>query len=1095
MTAAYRSVLATLLLAICWTSGFAPGAEPRFTPLVRLPAPRVIACATPWPGGVDAVEHILDDNAHTWYASHSKGLDTFIDFDFGKATHIAGFRHVDRRNRANVDAADLVFSNDPKFREVLKRIPVRHTGLPLGVTHAAFPPVAARYVRWQVTAFSQLAELGGVSIGFFTTAAAEPSPSQARMKLTAVQVLQGSKEKPVRPLRVELEYPYLEPVTAVLEVTGQAPRDVPLRFGGLKLDLPMPAAAEEKRIEAALKLGGKTLLSQSISVKPVRPWTIYLLPHSHVDVGYTHVQDEVLKRQWEHLELAMELARRTADRAPGERFKWNCEVLWAVDQYLAQATPQKRQALLDAVQKGWLHLDGTFSHQLTALCRPEELFEWMAPARRLSRQYGLTIESAMISDVPGYTWGIIPALAQSGIKYFSIGPNDGHRIGRTRRAWSDRPFYWKSPSGQDRVLCWMAGKGYSWFLSEPGLNAERFVEYVTELESENYPYDMVQVRYSIGADNGPPDPELPGFVTKFNAQHLVPKLKIATTSEMFREFDRRYGATVLEARGDFTPYWEDGAGSSARETALARNAAERLVQAETLWALLRPNEYPAQRFDQAWRNVLLYNEHTWGAHCSITKPDDPFTLAQWKIKQAFADNARSQSVELLETAAAKHRQETGPVSAVDVLNTASWTRSGLVELPREFSREMPRAGDVVQDSEGRTVASQRSTAGGLMFVARDVPPFAAKRFFLRPGKAVPSGQARAEGNRLSGKDLRLVIDEKSGAIGSLTFGEPAQELVRKTSGGGLNEYVYVPGRDPKDQQGSGPVAVRVEEPGPLVASLVVSGAAPGCRGLTREVRLIDGLDEVHIRNTVDKTPVRTKEGVYFRFALNMPEGEVRMDVPWAVVRPELDQLPGACKNYFTVGRWLDVSNRGRGLTLATVDAPLVQLGAVRTDVLPNPMDAACWLERLEPSQDVYSYVMNNYWETNYKADQEGRTEFRYALRPHRAYDPIAAQRFGIEQGQPLIAVPVAGDAPQKGPPLTIEPPCVMASMVRPVDGGKAWVLRLFNAGGEPAQARLTWHGPAPKRVTLSSPFEDEGAAVSGPISMPPLGIVTVKAVF
>ena len=66
-------------------------------------------------------------------------------------------------------------------------------------------------------------------------------------------------------------------------------------------------------------------------------------------------------------------------------------------------------------------------------------------------------------------------------------------------------------------------------------------------------------------------------------------------------------------RGDFTPYWEDGAGSSAHETAINRNAAERLVQAETLLAMLNPAKYPAEQFADAWRNVLLYDEHTWGA--------------------------------------------------------------------------------------------------------------------------------------------------------------------------------------------------------------------------------------------------------------------------------------------------------------------------------------------------------------------------------------------------------------------------------------------------------------------------------------------------
>ena len=47
------------------------------------------------------------------------------------------------------------------------------------------------------------------------------------------------------------------------------------------------------------------------------------------------------------------------------------------------------------------------------------------------------------------------------------------------------------------------------------------------------------------------------------------------------EFEQEYGAQIPEYRGDFTPYWEDGACSTARETAIAREASERLTQAQT----------------------------------------------------------------------------------------------------------------------------------------------------------------------------------------------------------------------------------------------------------------------------------------------------------------------------------------------------------------------------------------------------------------------------------------------------------------------------------------------------------------------------------
>ena len=49
--------------------------------------------------------------------------------------------------------------------------------------------------------------------------------------------------------------------------------------------------------------------------------------------------------------------------------------------------------------------------------------------------------------------------------------------------------------------------------------------------------------------------------------------------------------------------------------------------------------YPAERDQPVWRNCLLYDEHTWGAYCSINQPDSDFTKAQWKIKAQFAVDA------------------------------------------------------------------------------------------------------------------------------------------------------------------------------------------------------------------------------------------------------------------------------------------------------------------------------------------------------------------------------------------------------------------------------------------------------------------------
>ncbi len=57
-----------------------------------------------------------------------------------------------------------------------------------------------------------------------------------------------------------------------------------------------------------------------------------------------------------------------------------------------------------------------------------------------------------------------------------------------------------------------------------------------------------------------------------------------------------------------------------------------------------------------------------------------------------------------------------------------------------------------------------------------------------------------------------------------------------------------------------------------------------------------------------------KESLNFGFPFAVPGGQMRLEVPFGVVRPDQDQIPSACKNWFTVGRWADVANDRFGLT-------------------------------------------------------------------------------------------------------------------------------------------------------------------------------------
>jgi alpha-mannosidase len=513
--------------------------------------------------------------------------------------------------------------------------------------------------------------------------------------------------------------------------------------------------------------------------------------------------------------------------------------------------------------------------------------------------------------------------------------------------------------------------------------------------------------------------------------------------------------------------------------------------------MFAPAKYPRAEFDTAWGNAAMWSEHTWGAHNSVHQPDLPFVKTQWMHKQAFALDADKQSRKLLDDALAVRGTAPETIATLDVFNTSSWPRTDLVVLPKE----MKLAGDAVKGADGKALPSQRLATGELAFLISDVPPFAAKRVTFSAGATSADAKAKADGATLSSPSFTVKLDETTGNIASLRRAGIDADLADTkatvpTAGlpVALNSYFYLPGANVKGTQTTGAVKVTVKENGPLVASLLVESDAPGCNKLLREVRLVGGLDRVEIINTVDKKAVRAKEGVHFGFAFNVPDPVVRMNAPWAVVEPEKDQLPGACKNWFSVERWVDVSNAQYGVTWATADVPLVEMGGLTANLPATQPNPKAYMDKIAPSAMLFSWAMNNHWHTNYKADQDGPVMLRYAVRVHKGYDPIAAARFGVEATDPLIVAPVApNSAPIAGSRVTVDNPGVLITSLKPSEDGKAVMVRLFAASGKDERAKLTWSAPAPATVTVSDIREQAGEMTDGTINLPAWGVVTLRA--
>jgi len=893
-------------------------------------------------------------------------------------------------------------------------------------------------------------------------------------------------------------------------VFGHGPRQLEFFLPEVKKPTIVPFTLEiagKSHAEASSSSHNKVLINGKVELPPVRKMTIYILPHSHNDLGYTEIQTNVERKQMNNLLTGIDYARRTKDYPAGARFVWNLEGVYAADLFLHRMNDRQRQDFINAVKDGGVALNGMYVNTLTGLCRPEELLQLFHRGSEVAALTGTRVDAAMISDVPGYTWGTVTAMAQAGIKYFSAAPNNFDRIGDILQQWEDKPFYWVSPSGKEKVLVWIPYRGYALSHGMPQGLSKKFVDdYIAELNRKNFNYDISYIRWSGHGDNAVPDLTISDFVKEWNTAYTWPKFIISSTSTAFSAFEHQYGSQLPQEKGDWTGYWEDGAASSAFETAENRAASYRLSQAEALWAIKGADNYPIDKARDAWKNTILYSEHTWGADVSVTRPLSQKTMEQWIIKKSYATEADSLSLQLLDGALP---QGASIPNGIDIYNTNSWPRTDLILL----SREQSAAGDRITDATGNTIPSQRLSTGELAFVAKDIPPFAARRYFVgngaaKPGAANPASPTTpavaADNQSLNNGIIKVIIDPTTGAITSLRNKSIDNEFVDTGSSGGLNDYLFLNGNNLKDLQRNGPVTINVKEQGPVLAELKVESKAPGVEKLVRNIRLVNGFDYIEMTNILDKLPAELdphpgdyswanlhgKESLNFGFPFHVKEGTMRLDIPMAIMQPEKDQIPGSCKNWLEAGSWADVSNKDHGITWVTLDAPLVEVGGITATLLGGQSNPAVWRKHIEPTQKLYSWALNNHWETNYRAYQDGIITFRYALQPHKTYDPVASTKLATGLSQPLVVAEAAGDTPTT-PRLQLSNQQLIALVLKPSTDGKAWVLTLFNPSEQAQSTMLVWNTPI-GATHYSNTTEEPQAAINGPVNVSPQDLVTLR---
>lgn len=853
--------------------------------------------------------------------------------------------------------------------------------------------------------------------------------------------------------------------------------------------------------EAAVRTGK---LSASATVEPAKKWTIALIPHEHLDVGFTDYPAKVAELHSQSIDQAMDLIKKTPD------FRWTLDGSWVADQYLNGRSPEAREQFFEHVRDGNIVIPPEFANQHTGNASWEALARSLYGQHNLAREQNLPIaDAAQIVDVPAYTWVYASLLHDAGIKYFVAASNSWRAPVMLLGRWNEKsPFYWEGPDG-GRVLMWYSRAylqahtlfGGPWRMESIRDSLPVFLQAYTRPDYTA----STAIIFGTQLENTPLAREQSEIVASFSHEYAWPRFEFSTVHSAMHRIEHEWKGDFPVVRGDFGPYWEDGYGSDAAHTAIHRENQHRIATAEIMGAAVSsidPQVRPDKAMlDDAWRNELLYDEHTWTYVSATTQPEHHQTEDQIALKGSRATRARDDINESIQRGWAQLEALVKTKdNSVAVFNSLNWARSGLVEtdLPDGTTlvdsltgAEIPL--EIIRKGKGISLPGFGPGSVRVRFLAVAVPAVGYKLYTVRPIAKQRAASVDIRGNTIENQFYRITLDLSSGAIASVFDKQLGRELVDSSSPYKFGQYLYVTGGDSYPENslyrfGAGlkppPLTVHAASSGALISAAktpigivaTLGESAPNTPSIQTEILLPDSTKEILMTYHLHKDRVLTRESAYvvFPFAVTTPIFTYGSQAAW--VNPAKDELAGGSREWYLPTTWASIYNSQAAATVVSLDAPLVAFG----DIVRGE-----WPAEFKPkSSAIFSWLMNNYWGTNFPAWQGGDFTFRYAITSDAQFNAPSLTRFGLEALTPLERDDVPGTTDSSLLPspeaslLEVGNPGVTLLTWKRAENGDGTILRLQDTVGVPSS--MTIHSPflTFERAWLCNLLEDNMAEIT-----------------
>ncbi len=816
-------------------------------------------------------------------------------------------------------------------------------------------------------------------------------------------------------------YHFGTPEKGKLFIDGKMIKKIDIRFGHQFHRITIPEIKLTQEVK--FRFESPSLKDEkALTIQPVRKWHVNFVQHSHTDIGYTRAQDEILAEHLRYIDYALDYCDQTDDYPDDAKFRWTCEASWPVDEYLKVRPESQIERLKKRVKEGRIEITGMYFN-FDELPDEQTLAASLQPLKRFKEQE-IPVTTAMQDDVNGIAWCFSDFFPQAGVKYLNMGTH-GHRA----LICFDKPtaFWWESPSG-NRMLAfraehYMTGNSFGIHTGNFNRFENNVLNYLEDLEEKGYPFDIIHIQHSgFSTDNSPPSTLSSEMIKKWNEIYEWPKLRSATVSEFFKEIEKNHSDDLPVYKAAWPDWWTDGFGSGARELAASRNAHVDLIantggmSMAMLMGAVMPTGFP-QRVAEINRALLFYDEHTFGSSESVRDPYGESTMLQRRQKEAYAWEAYKRARVLGEEVMGQLQSKVlkTDVPTLAVFNTLNWKRSGMITVYIDHQIIPKDRKFRIIDENNTEIKAQafghRSDGTYWGIWVNDIPKFGYKNFRIEllDSYNTPSEESENDFSVLENEWYKIIIDRKKGAITSIYDKRLNTELTDPEAEYPMGTFIYerlgnrsqMESYTLTDYQRYLLDTVYVESvsSGPMYDVVHFAGESRNCcyepQGFRSELRLYHTEPLIEMHFTLQKKPVTDPEGVYISFPFMLEDGKIFCDVPGGTMEAGVDQIPGSSNDWNTVQNFVSVRNDEMQIIFGSHEAPLMQFGAINT----GRYKAGATPE----STHIYSWPMNNYWVTNFNADQQGSFTWTYYITTRKDNQLKNATRTGWENRIPFLA--------------------------------------------------------------------------------------------